>query len=148
MNVNELREKYNMQPHEENGSYSECHYSYDGAGRAPSGSSYFYTAPGEKTLFHRIDCDEYWSFNAGSIVEVWLIDEKGKLEIRKLGLGEDADPLVFIPKGTVFGSRNTDAGGEGTFFTCITVPRFDYKGFELVDREDVKKLCPESEAFW
>ena len=148
MNALELRDKYHMKPHEENGNYRECHYIYKGEGRAPSGSSYFYTAPGEVTLFHKIDCDEYWSFNAGSPVDIWIIDEEGKLEIRKLGLEEDADPVVYMPKGAIFASKNRDLDGDGTFFTCITVPRFDYKGFELIDKKTVTALCPEAEAFF
>lgn len=148
MSVLKLLEKYDMKPHEENGSYSECHYKYDGEDRAASGSSYFYTAPGERTLFHRIDCDEYWCFNAGSALEVWVIDLEGKLEIKRLGVEQNAEPLIYFPKGVIFASRNLDAGGEGTFFTCITVPRFSYQGFELVEKDEVLKICPEAEGFW
>lgn len=142
-----LLRKYDMRPHEENGSYSECHYPYTGEGRAPSGSSYFYTSPGERTLFHTIDCDEYWCYNAGSPVEVWVIDG-GRLEIKKLGITEDAEPVIYFPKGVIFGSRNTDPDGEGTFFTCVTVPRFSYEGFRLVDRDELTEICPQTSSFW
>ena len=148
MKMQDLLEKYEMKPHEENGSYSERHYPFDGDGRAASGSSYFYTAPGESTLFHRIDCDEYWCFNAGSPLDIWVIDSQGKLEMKKFGIEPDSEPMLYFPKGVIFGSRNREPDGEGTFFTCITVPRFSYKGFQLVDKEDVLKICPEAESFW
>lgn len=148
MSIKDLVEKYDMKPHEENGRYHECHYLYDGEGRAPSGSSYFYLPPGEMTLFHRIDCDEYWCYNSGESLEVWSIDISGNLKIKKLGVDRDAEPVLFFPKGTVFGSRSINADGEGTFFTCITVPRFSYDGFEIVEKEDVLKICPEAEGFF
>lgn len=148
MGVQDLLKKYNMSPHEENGSYCECHYPFAGEGRAESGSSYFYAPPGETTLFHKIDCDEYWCHNAGSPLEVWIISADGKLEIRKFGTDPDADPMLYFPEGVIFGSRNREPEGEGTFFTCITVPRFSYDGFMLVGREEVLKICPEAGAFW
>lgn len=148
MRIPELLKKYGMKPHEENGSYSECHYPYDGPGRAPSGSSRFYIGPGENTRFHQIDCDEYWCWHAGSSLEVWVIDGTGRLEIRKFGIGPDAEPTLYFPKGVIFGSRNRDRDGEGTFFSCITVPRFSYQGFRLTEKAEVIGLCPEAAAFW
>lgn len=148
MSVQDLLKKYNMIPHEENGSYAECHYPYAGTDRAPSGSSYFYAAPGDVTLFHRIDCDEYWCYNAGDSLEVWIIDSSGRLELRNFGTGPDSDPLLYFPKGVIFGSRNKTPDGEGTFFTCITVPRFSYSGFQLVEKGKILELCPEAKSFW
>lgn len=148
MDIKKMIEKYNMKPHEENGAYAECHYPHEGTERAASGSSCFYTGPGEKTLFHRIDCDEYWCFHAGSDLEVWMIDPDGTLTIKTFGLGKDADPVIYFPKGMIFGSRNLDLQGEGTFFSCITVPRFDYQGFEILEEEEVLKICPSANVFF
>ena len=148
MKMQDLLDKYNMKPHEENGSYLECHYQYDGEERAPSGSSYFYTAPGEVTLFHTIDCDEYWCYNAGSTLEIWVIDDKGELDIKKFGIDADAEPVIYFPKGVIFASKNLHTDEDGTFFTCITVPRFDYNGFRLVEKEEVLSICPKAQEFW
>ncbi len=148
MTVFDLLEKYNMKPHEENGSYAECHFRYDKEGRAPSGSSYFYVPAGEKTLFHRIDCDEYWCFNAGDALEVWIVNVNGTLEIKRLGLDKDCEQLLYFPRGVIFASRSLNKDGDGTFFTCITVPRFSYDGFELLEREEVTRICPETEEFY
>lgn len=137
-----------MAPHAENGQFAECNYPYSGEGRAPSGGCYFYSGPGENTAFHQIDCDEYWCFNGGSPLEIWTISPSGKLEISLFGLSENAEPMIFFPKGVIFGSRNRDIKGSGTFFTCITVPRFDYRGFRLVDKEEVTALCPDAAKFW
>lgn len=146
--IPELLLKYQMKPHEENGSFSECNYMFEGDGRAPSGSAYFFVPPGEKTLFHRIDCDEYWCFHAGTELDIWKVDTEGKLTREKFGLGPDAEPLIFFPKGVAFGSRNMDADGEGTFFSCVTVPRFSYSGFRILEQEEIVQICPETESFF
>lgn len=148
MNINDLLRKYDMKPHEENGSFAECHFRYEKEGRAPSGSSYFYVPAGAETLFHRIDCDEYWCFNAGDVLEVWIVDLNGKLEIKRLGISKECEQVLYFPKGVIFGSKSLNKAGEGTFFTCITVPRFSYEGFELMEREEVIRICPETEKFY
>lgn len=146
--IQEMIRKYDMKPHEENGRYAECSYPFPKESRAASGSCYFYSGPGEKTLFHRIDCDEYWCYNAGSPLTVWIISDNGELTIKKLGIEPDAEPMLYFPKGVIFGSRNMDPYGEGTFFTCITVPRFSYHGFRIIEQEEVLRHCPKAAAFW
>lgn len=150
MKAKDLIEKYNMHDHEENGIFLERHYEFLGPGRAPSGSTYYYLDYDVYSGFHRIDCDEYWVYNAGTSLEVWIIDEAGELSIKRLGLGEGEEPVIYFPKGVVFGARHMGKPEEedGTFFTCITVPRFSYEGFELWDKEKVISLCPQAEAFW
>ena len=137
-----------MQGHEENGLYLEQHYLNESSSRAASGSTLFYVPKGESTLFHRIDCDEYWCYHAGAPLETWTISPDGKLNIEKLGIDEGCKPFIYFPKGAVFGSRSPKSSGDGTFFTCITVPRFSYSTFELLDREQVTALCPGADAFW
>lgn len=78
----ELVKKYEMQKHEENGMFIECNDDINEDKRHPSGFIYYYVSPGEKTEFHKIDCDEYWSYNAGSTIELWVINLEGKLNIK------------------------------------------------------------------
>ncbi len=75
-------------------------------------------------------------------------DPKTVEAVEKLGIDEGCKPFIYFPKGAVFGSRSPKSSADGTFFTCITVPRFSYDGFELLDREQVTALCPEADAFW
>lgn len=55
-----------------------------------SGSIYYFVAPGEITEFHRIDCDEYWCYNAGSPLEVWSVKD-GVLKKMVCGITENGD---------------------------------------------------------
>lgn len=143
-----LLKRYSMSAHPENGAFLERHFPHDGADRASSGSIYYYIAPGERSAFHRIDCDEYWCYARGAALEVWAIAPDGALTVRRLGVDEGCEPMLYMKKGTLFGSRHVRAGSEGTFLTCITVPRFSYAGFEMLSPEEVLRLCPAAAAFF
>ena len=143
-----LAKRFGMKVHEEKGLFIERHYESKSPERAASGSIYYYVDKDEKTDFHRIDCDEYWCYNAGSTLEIWLITADGKLIIRKCGITEDAEPTIYIPKGVIFASRHSNNCIEGTFVTAITVPRFKYEGFELFSKEEIINKYPFVSSFW
>lgn len=148
MKARELMQKYAMEPHVENGSFLERHYPAAEPGRPESGSIFYYVAPGEHTEFHRIDCDEYWCYNAGEALEIWSFGPDGTLRRQLLGTCEDAQPFAFFRRGEIFASRLRKDAEDGCFVTCITVPRFCYEGFELFEKEKMIALFPEAEAFW
>lgn len=152
MNARELASKYNMAEHPENGAFLERHYENPSdCGRAASGSIYYYVAPGEKTKFHKIDCDEYWCYTAGSDLEVWLIDESaGTLSVENIGTGPNANPFVYVKKGMIFASRHSAVSDfeDGTFLVCITVPRFTYEGFTLLEDSEVIARFPKAATFY
>lgn len=147
MTAEELAKRFDMQIHAENGSFCECHYIHEGEGRARSGSIYYYVGPTERTKFHRIDCDEYWNYVEGSTLEICLLQENGEMTMRKLGVEAGAEPLIYVPKGTIFASRHARPVTEGTFITCITVPRFTYDGFTLISDEDMLTKYPQVALF-
>lgn len=148
MTAEELFQKFEMSAHPENGAFAERHYTHEGVGRASSGSICYYVATGEKTEFHRIDCDEYWCYTAGSTLEVWQVDADGELKITLLGTEGKAEPFVYIKRGTVFASKHPRGAANGTFLVCITVPRFSYDGFELIPKERMMEKYPAAVPFF
>ena len=140
-----------MQKHPEGGYFAERHYAHAGEGRPASGSIYYYLGPDDRSAFHEIDCDEYWSFVSGGSLELWVVSSDGQLSVKRLGLGAGEEPLAFIPRGSVFAAKHAAPGQEsvveGTLVTCVTVPRFTYEGFRLVEREELVQLCPPALGF-
>ena len=96
MTAEELMRRNRMVPHEERGAFAERHYTNQNGTRAASGAIYYYVAPGERTAFHRIDCDEYWCYHCGEPLEVCLIDESGIVKVIFLGIGENCEPLLLM----------------------------------------------------
>jgi len=148
MRADELAERYAMGPHVENGRFCLCHESAGCGQRPASGSIYYYVSPGERTEFHKIDCDEYWIFNAGCALEIWVIETDGALRIRHCGTAAGAEPKVFFRAGEIFASRLSENADDGAFVTCITIPRFSEEGFTLFRRDEMVRRYPETAAFW
>jgi len=144
----ELLKRYNMAAHVENGAYLERHYVSTEPGRPTSGSIYYYVAPEERTMFHYIDCDEYWCYIAGSPLEIWQISPAGEVSTVLLGVEPGCEPLVYLKKGAKFASRHPGKAQEGTFLSCITVPRFQPEGFHLCSDEEIRNAYPEAEGFF
>ena len=143
-----LAENLDMSQQEEGGLIRENHYPSDGPGRPMSGQCYYYIRPDTSTLFHRLDCDEYWVYHAGRDVEVWIIDPEGRLEKRRLGVSEGAELCLFFPRGVAFAARYTDSDSTGTLISAITVPRFSNDGLQLLDREEIVRLCADAKYFF
>lgn len=148
MTAEELAKRFGMKVHLEHGLFVERHYKYDGNDRPASGSIYYYVDANERTEFHRIDCDEYWSYNAGSTLELWIIMPDGKLQISKCGITNDAEPTIYVPKGAIFASRHAKNVNDGTLITAITVPRFKYEGFEIFTKEQILSRYPQLSTFF
>ena len=148
MTAESLMKRFSMAEHPENGAFVEKHYLHTGRGRPASGMIYYYVAAGERTEFHVIDCDEYWCHNAGADLEVWSFTPDGTLRKQILGTSAQAEPFAFFRRGEIFASRLPESSPDGALITCITVPRFDYRGFRLIGREEVLKLDPGLHAFY
>ena len=149
MTAEELVKHFGMSAHPENGAYVEKHYAHPGPGRAASGSIYYYVGATELTEFHVIDCDEYWCYTEGSALEVWLVDaSSGLVTVKLLGTDDGCVPLIYIPQGTVFASKHPKGSSEGTFLTCVTVPRFDPAGFTMISRDEMLSRFPSVKEFY
>ena len=148
MDAAKLAERLGMSPQEEGGLLKENHYPSAGPERAASGQSYYYFKPDVSTVFHTLDCDEYWVYHAGANLEVWLIDPDGNLEVRQFGALDGAELCIYVKKGTAFAAKPVDPSSGGTLITAITVPRFDQQGFQLLDRKQIITLCPAAKAFF
>ncbi len=148
MDAGKLAERLGMSPQEEGGMVKENHYPFAGPGRAESGQSYYYFKPNTPTVFHTLDCDEYWVYHAGANLEVWLIDPDGNLDIREFGALDGAELCIYLKKGPAFAAKQIDPSSCGTLISAITVPRFCQSGFNLLDREQVTAMCPAAKAFY
>ncbi len=143
-----LLKRFALFRHVENGAFVECHYPSTEEGRPASGSIYYYVAPNEYTKFHEIDCDEYWCYIKGSPLEIWQIDKEGKITISKLGIEEGCNPLMFFKSGVKFASKRFRNEEEGTFLSCITVPRYMDQGFILYEDEEIMRMYPKTKDFF
>ena len=143
--IDQLIERYKLQPHPEGGWYSQTYKSNEqvaasalperfGGNRAFSTAIYFLLERGNFSAFHRIKSDECWHFYAGDPLQVYIIQQNGELEI--ISLGNDLENgQVFqyvVPANCWFASRPAP-GSEYCFVGCTVSPGFEFEDLELAD---------------
>ena len=139
-----FKDKYNLQQHSEGGWFAEIYTApfKQKKHRATAGSIYFLLEREDVSHFHRLDCDEIWYYHAGGGMKIFVLqDGQIKEYILSSGAEENSQPMVVIPAGAIFAAENLDKDGY-TFISCVTTPRFDYKGFRLISKAELKKIYP------
>lgn len=143
-------EKLEMIAHPEGGFYkesfkSETTYSQNSDPRALWTSIYFLLRTGEISHLHRLKSDEMWYYHAGEALSIYMISPEGELIIEQLGLNiqNGEKPQVLVPKGYIFGSAMNQNGFS--LVGCMVSPGFDFKDFELFNKEDLLKQYPTHE---
>ncbi len=151
-------DKLQMLPHPEGGWYKETYRAAEtvassalptrfGGERNFSTAIFFLLTGKTFSAFHRIKSDEVWHFYAGSCLNIYVIDSRGQLRTIKLGnnpeRGEEFQAVVKA--GSWFASQPEQ---EDTFSLvgCTVAPGFDFKDFELANREELVSLFPEHRA--
>lgn len=144
MRSDELKKHYNLERHPEGGWFTEVYTApFSDAGRPLAGSINFLLDAGEISHFHQIDCDEIWYFHEGCGMKITALLD-GKKEEYLLGhdVAAGQNAMVLIKKGSVFAAENL-IPGEFSFVSCATTPKFNYEGFRLVYRDEIKEQYPE-----
>ena len=140
--------------HPEGGFYREIHRSAVNMPHAalPAGregerslftSIYYLLGSGDRSCLHRIMSDEIWNFHAGDALRIIIIHPGGELEERLLG-GDPSRGQSFqtvVPAGAWFGAL-TVSGGRYSLVSCIVVPGFDFRDFEMARRAHLLAQYP------
>ena len=143
-------EKLKLLPHPEGGYYRETYRcnqfinveGFEGS-RNVSTAIYFLLDSKNKSHFHRIKSDELWFFHEGNSLDILLLDNK---ELKTISLGKNPDQdeelQAAVPAGCWFGARLKN--GEGyALVSCTVAPGFDFRDFELANKEELKKSYPD-----
>lgn len=99
------------------------------------------------SAFHRLKSDELWYFHTGSPVQIYTINEEG--ELTKYLLGVDVvngeSPQVLLKQGVWFAAENVNPESF-SLFGCTVAPGFDFRDFELAEREVLRKRYPQHDG--
>ncbi len=139
-------EKLELLKHPEGGYYKEVYRSEDKhslktlpdrfkGDRHYSTSIYYLLQGNDFSAFHRLRSDEIWHFYAGITLMIYIIDENGNLQKKRLGNepGNGDELQVLIPKMHWFAAEVIDKNSFG-LVGCTVAPGFDFDDFELADK--------------
>ena len=115
--------------------------------RSVSTSIYFLLESGQCSALHRIRSDEVWHHYDGSALTIHVIDPAGEYRSRLLGkqIDRGEEPQLVVPAGCWFGATVNE---ENSFALvgCTVAPGFDFRDFELGQREELLRLHPRQHA--
>lgn len=148
-------EKYKMLSHPEGGYFVETYRSSEtvsadalparfGGERNFSTGIYFLLESHHFSAFHRIKSDEMWHFYTGCPLNVYYIDFDGNLQIIKLGNNPENGEVfqAVVPAGVWFGSKPAQENSY-SLVGCTVSPAFDFRDFELADRQQLMSEFPQ-----
>jgi predicted cupin superfamily sugar epimerase len=150
--------QFSLQPHPEGGWYRQTYKSNEeinaealpkrfGGNRTFATAIYFLLEKEKFSAFHRIKSDECWHFYLGDPLEIYIIHEKGDLEIVLLGNNfKNGQTLQYVvPANCWFASRPA-ANSEYCFVGCTVSPGFEFEDFELANANELIKIYPQHTA--
>jgi predicted cupin superfamily sugar epimerase len=148
MNLQEIISTFALQPHPEGGYYKETYRCKDEieterGKRNISTAIYFLLEGNNRSNFHRIKSDELWFFHHGNAIEIFILTEHG---LKAIALGNDLSqnesPQAVIPANCWFASHVKSETGFA-LVSCTVAPGFDFRDFELADRQLLTKEFPD-----
>ncbi len=151
----EIIKKLGLEPLPEEGGYYKETYRHsvslpakdvgiDAEGMRSIGTAILYLViPKSFSALHRIKSDEIFHFYSGDPVEMVQIDPNGTVRNYLIGsnVAEGQIPQVIVPSGTWQGLRLKEGGKWALLGTTVSAG-FDFKDFEISDRERLLKMFP------
>lgn len=98
------------------------------------------------SAFHKVKYDEIWHFYKGSSVNLYILTNSEKLLNIKLGNDiKNNEQVQFVIRGnTWFGDDISDKSSY-SLIGCSVSPGFDFRDFELGERDGLKIMYPQHE---
>lgn len=149
--VKKLIEHFRLSPHPEGGYFREIYRSREEipadvltekySGVRSAGTAIYYLLNGNDfSAFHRIKSDELWFLLQGSDLLIHTL-ENGSAQKSILN---KAEPARLIPAGKWFAAELQDKNTYA-LVSCVVVPGFDFKDFEMGSTEKLISLFPEAQ---
>ncbi|MBX7044378.1 MAG: cupin domain-containing protein [Ignavibacteria bacterium] len=153
--VDYLVKHLELKPHPEGGYFREMYRSEEShqkehlparfsGSRSHCTSIYFLLFGNNFSALHKIKSDEIWHHYEGGTLEIFSIDNNGKLTVHLLGkdFENNEKPQIVIKAGDWFGSRVKDKSTYA-LVGCTVAPGFDFEDFEMGDRNSLLNSFPQ-----
>ena len=114
--------------------------------RAVSTLIYYLLDGDQFSAFHKVRFDEIWHFYKGSSVSLYVLTDSEKL--LNIQIGNDLDNnenFQCIIRGNTWFGAEINNKSLYSLIGCSVSPGFDFKDFELGERDKLKKIYPQHE---
>lgn len=131
-----------LQPNDTEGGYFAGTYPPAGA-EAPCSAIYYFLAPGDRSILHKVSTDMLYHFYAGNPVEMLLLYPDGQSEVCIFSndIARGGRPMKVIPGGTWIGSR-IKRGRSWSLMGVTMAPPFNPNDYFIGDRDTLIREYP------
>lgn len=141
--VEELIQKYHLEKHPEGGYFYRTYCAKetietDYGIRPASTAIIFLLTDQSPSHMHRLKSDEMWHFYEGDNLSVVEINKETGNTFETI-LGNNLLPQYMVKRGNWFGSYIPKSNKGYCLVGCTVTPGFDYKDFELGDKNKLLK---------
>lgn len=157
--VSELIKSFNLQRHPEGGYYARSFQAaqevkstdqtrYNNENRSAGTAIYFLLERNDFSAWHKLKSDELWHHYKGSAVKIHVINKQGVLTSHLLGdptMIRGASFQIAITAGNWFAAEVIDKSSY-CLVGCTVTPGFDFKDFELADRDFLSIQFPQHKS--
>lgn len=109
-----------------------------------STSIYFLLDGKQFSAFHLLQSDELWHFYDGCPVIIYIINQEGELDIKRLGKNKDCELQVALEKQNWFAAELEDKKSFA-LFGCTVSPGFEFDDFQIGSRTLLTEKFPKHE---
>jgi hypothetical protein len=139
MNIADIIQKFELEPHPEGGFYKRTYASE----KDSFSSILFLLVKNNFSAFHKIKSDEQWNWYYGDAIVIHEIDTKGNYHTTTLSNKKEQFEFQHVVKGGNWFA--SECIGEYGFALCgcTVVPAFHFDDFEMGNRNELCKQFPE-----
>ncbi|MDD2191285.1 MAG: cupin domain-containing protein [Bacteroidales bacterium] len=147
MEAKEIIKELGLSPHPEGGYYrrlfSSDKQTIEGKGLI---SSIYYLLEGEDfSAFHRLSSVELWFFHIGEPINIYILNNHGKLETHTLSSDLNDSFQLVVKPNTWFAAEIPSKKGF-SLVSCAVSPMFSFNNFYLANKEELINYYPEHQS--
>jgi uncharacterized protein len=105
-------------------------------------SIYYLLQGSDYSAFHRLASDEIWYYHKGEPLHIYELTRTGFLITHELSDHETGHLSIVIEAGSWFAAA-IPTGKNYTLVSCAVAPGFDFKEFEIANKDELIRLFPE-----
>ncbi len=140
MDAGHFIKRLQLEPHPEGGYFRQL-YGNEGAEKKDVSTIYYLLQADDVSAFHRLHgMTEIWYYHTGERLNIYVINDDGELTVHHL-FPNNQMQVVIQPEMWFAAEIPTKTGF--TLVGCAVAPAFDFKNFELGDKESLLKQFPQ-----
>ncbi len=99
------------------------------------------------SAFHKIKSDECWHFYTGQTLNIYVLQQDGKLDIIRLGNDlNNGETFQFVVPANCWFASEPATNSNFSFVGCTVAPGFDFDDFEMAKADELVALFPQHET--